>query len=119
MKTTTTDLSDFGYREKDMAADLLKAMSNGQLPADFEDSEVTVMMNTYSGNVFLTNSEYQVCMLTNEGELESFYSSPYEGHEGFFDELLEEYENMHPEDQEWFRNVAECINREDELPELD
>ena len=49
-----------------------------------------------SGYVFFTNSEYQVAMCeTNEHnklELYSFYSSPYEGKEGSFDELLDEYE---------------------------
>ncbi len=52
-------------------------------------------------------------------ELFSFYSSPYEGKEGSFDELLEEYKEMHPEDQEWFQQIAENTNRSDELPDLE
>ena len=76
-----------------------------------------------SGYVFLTNSEYQVAMCeTNEQdqlELYSFYTSPYEGKEGSFDELLEEYKDMHPEDQEWLQQIAENINRSDELPDLE
>lgn len=89
MKTqeiTTTDLAKFGYREKAMAAKLLQAMIDKGLPNDFYDDEVTVMMNTNSGNVFLTNSEYQVAMM-NGDKLESFYSCPECGHEGFFDEM--------------------------------
>ncbi len=80
-----TDLSQFGYREKKMAAILLTEMCNG-LPDDFNDDEVTVMMNTGSGNVFLTNSDYQVAMM-NGDNLESFYSCPMCGHEGFKDEM--------------------------------
>jgi hypothetical protein len=81
---TTTDLSKFGNREKEMAAELLGCMSN--LPKDFYNDEVTVMFNTYSGNVFLTNSEFQVAMM-NGDTLESFYSCPICGHEGFLDEM--------------------------------
>lgn len=82
---TTTDLAQFGWREKKMAAELLEAACNG-LPNDFEDNEVTIMMNTSSGNVFLTNSEFQVAMM-NGDSLESFYSCPECGHEGFLDEM--------------------------------
>ena len=81
----TTDLAQFGYREKKLAGELLAAMYKG-LPDDFDDSEVTVAMNRNSGFVFLTNAEYQVAML-NDGKLESFYSCPECGHEGFKDEM--------------------------------
>ena len=87
-ESTTTDLSRFGYREKQMAADLLNAMCNEGLPEDFEDDEVNVMMNMNSGNVFLTNSEYQVAMM-NGSTLESFYTLPYSGEEGFKEEFEE------------------------------
>jgi len=39
----------------------------------------------------------------------------YEGLEGDFDELLEQYEDMHPEDQEQFRGIAENIGREGDI----
>jgi hypothetical protein len=113
--TTTTDLSEFGFREIKMVSELLNAWINHGLPRDFESDEVVPMMNTSSGNVFLTNSEYQVAML-NGDKLESFYSSPYEGKEGFFEELLEEYSDMHREDQEWFQDLAKVIGKT--LPEL-
>lgn len=116
--TTTTDLAKFGFREIKMAAELLNAWVEHGLPDDFSDDEVTVMMNQNSGNVFLTNSEYQVAMM-NGDKLESFYSSPYEGKEGFFDDLLPEYLDMHIEDQEWFREIAEALEREDDLPSID
>ena len=102
---TTTDLKDFGYRERKMAQELLEAWNNDGLPEDFYDDGVEIMMNQNSGNVFLTNSDYQVAMI-NDGKLESFYNSPYEGHEGFFNELLDEYSDMHEEDKEWFEELA-------------
>lgn len=95
----TSDLAKFGQREKKMAGVLLIAMGNG-LPVDFNNDEVTVMMNTNSGNVFLTNSEYQVAMM-NDGKLESFYSCPECGHEGFYEEI----ENL---DNHQSGNTGEC-----------
>lgn len=86
---TTTDLAQFGYRELAMAGDLLKAYAEHGLDGFLHD-EVRVMMNKNSGNVFLTNSEFQVAMLTSEGKLEQWYSCPECGHEGFADEMEHE-----------------------------
>ena len=99
--TTTTNLAQFGNRELAEVRDLLDAMLSSGLPSDFSDDEVHPMFNMNSGYVFLTNSDFEVCML-NDGKLESFYSSPYAGLEGFYDDLKEEYEDMHEEDKEWF-----------------
>ena len=44
------------------------------------------MFNLSSGNVFLANSDFQVAMF-NGSKLESFYSCPICGHEGFLDEM--------------------------------
>lgn len=114
----TSNIAEFGHRELIQLRDLLDAMINHGLPSDFYDDEVRPMFNKYSGNVFLTNSDYQVAMLGGD-KLESFYSSPYEGKEGFFDDLLSEFDDMHEEDKEWFRDVAKSIRREDELPALE
>ena len=89
MKTyeiTTTDLSEFGWRERKMAAEILTASCEQGLPEDFEDDAITIMMNRNSGNVFLTNSEFQVAMMNGE-KLESFYSCPQCGHEGFKEDM--------------------------------
>ena len=122
-KTYTEDLADFGFREQEEAKDLFQAWRESGLPIDFENNGVKIAFNMNSGYVFLTNSEYQVamCETNDNGKLElfSFYSSPYEGKEGSFDELLEEYKDMHPEDQEWFQQIADNTNRSDELPELE
>ena len=122
-KTYTEDLADFGYREQRAAQDLFEAWKSNGLPVDFYNSGVKIGFNMNSGYVFLTNSDYQVAMCTtneqDQLELYSFYTSPYEGKEGSFDELLEEYKEMHPEDQEWFQEIADNINRSDELPDLE
>ena len=88
---TTTNLGDFGYRERAMAAELLTASIKQGFPEDFEDDGIQIMMNRNSGNVFFTNSEYQVAMM-NGDDLETFYTTPYSGHEGFADELKADYE---------------------------
>lgn len=82
----TTDLAEFGYREKKLAAELLAAMVEQGLPDDFYDSEVTVMMNKNSGCVFLTNSEFDTAMM-NGDRLETWYSCPECGHEGFKEDM--------------------------------
>tara|TARA_R100000234_G_scaffold89725_1_gene57962 strand:- start:256 stop:594 length:339 start_codon:yes stop_codon:yes gene_type:complete len=102
----TEDLSEFGYIELEEAGKLLSAVKNG-LPEDFYNDEIRVGFNKNSGYVFLTNSEYQVAMLDDEGKLYSFYSTPYEGREGSYEELLEEYDDMHPEDQEYMNDLKQ------------
>ena len=111
----TEDLGEFGYREKAIARDLIEALNNKKTPDDFDLCGVKVAFNKFSGYVFLTNNEYQVAMIDDEGELYSFYSSPRESREGCFEDLLNEYKDMHVEDKEWFRDIAKNINREDEV----
>lgn len=118
--STTTNLADFGQREREMLIELLSAWNGSGLPDDFSENGVHFMMNQNSGNVFLTNEEFEVAMMNDTtGALESFYTSPYEGKEGFFDDLKDEYKDMHPEDQEWFKSLAENLDKADELPSLD
>ncbi len=82
----TTDLGKFGYRELMELELLLKAYREQGLPPDFDNDEVVPHFNTNSGNVFLSNNDYQVAML-NGDKLESFYNCPECGHEGFKDEM--------------------------------
>lgn len=103
--STTTNLSDFGTYELEQAEELLEAMRKEGLPDEFYDDGTHIMMNQSSGNVFLTNSEYQVAMLTDSGALEMWYNSPYEGIEGFLEDLLDSYETMGEEDREWFKEL--------------
>ena len=86
---TTTDLSRFGHRERILAEELLKAWREQGLPEDFYDDDVVIMFNTHSGNVFLTNSDFQAAMMNGE-KLESFYVCPICGHEGFAEDMNHE-----------------------------
>lgn len=109
-KMNTRDLSQLGYREINILQKLLKAYCENGTPDEFTSDGLTFEFNQNSGVVFLTNDDYQVLVLggTDEApELEMFYSSPYEGIEGTFEELEEEFINMHPEDQEWFNEIRE------------
>lgn len=84
-EVTTTNLEDFGYGERMDLIRLLTAWNDQGLPQDFETDGVHAMMNKDSGNVFLTNHEFQVAMM-NGDKLESFYTCGMCGHEGFADE---------------------------------
>ena len=99
---TTTDFAKFGWRERELAADLLKASCDKGFPVDFNDDEVTIMMNQNSGNVFFTNAEFEVCMM-NGDDLESFYNCPICGHEGFMDEI--DHNEEEEECQEWVKDI--------------
>lgn len=81
---TTTNLADFGIIDRDVLIDLLQAWRDQGLPDDFCDDEVVPMLNINSGHVFLTNEDCQVAMLNGES-LESWYSCPNCGHEGFLE----------------------------------
>jgi hypothetical protein len=85
MNITTTNLADFGICELEQLEVLIKAYRCQQLPQDFSDDEVVPMMNKNSGNVFLTNSNYEVAMM-NGDQLETWYYCFNCGHEGFADE---------------------------------
>jgi hypothetical protein len=112
----TEDFSDIMScaRERMLALDLLNAWHEQGLPEDFSDDKVRLAFNRNSGYVFLVNDDYQCAMMNGE-KLESFYTSPYAGIEGFFDDLLPEYADMHPEDQHWFSDIASALGRAEEL----
>jgi hypothetical protein len=112
-ETTTTDLSKFGWRERKMAAELLTASCEQGLPDDFEDDAVTIMMNMNSGNVFLTNADFQVAMM-NGDKLESFYSCPECGHEGFKEDMAHD---GGAECQRYLRDIGAIEPVEDEHDE--
>lgn len=81
-ETTTTNLAEFGWREKKILIDLLTAEMEQGFPEDFEDSEVVPMFNRNNGNVFFTNSKYQVLML-HGNKLKMWNYCFNCGHEGF------------------------------------
>ena len=79
---TTSNIADFGSRERCMLIELLTAWEDQGLPEGFYQEEVHPMMNRNSGCVFLTNSEYQDAMM-NGNKLEMWHNCFNCGHEGF------------------------------------
>lgn len=79
MNIVTTDLSKYGYRELNEAANLLKAYSeNG---SDFLGNGLQLNFNMNSGYVFLTDEDFNVGIIEN-GKLVQFYSCFNCGNEG-------------------------------------
>lgn len=121
----TTNLADFGYRELREAKELLEAWLDGKgLPEDFDDSGVVIAFNQDSGYVFLTNDEYQVAMVVDDGTLESWYTLMGTGEEGFFDDLYDDVDNWDLDDQyvredlEELINIAENLGKDDEAAHM-
>ena len=86
----TRDLSKFGYRELDLAGDLLKALNNPAVnKTKFLGDGVAVEFNPHSGNLFLVDEDFNVAMM-NGDNLEDFFSCPYCGHEGFLEDMKHE-----------------------------
>jgi hypothetical protein len=104
-EVVTSDLSKFGSRERAILVTLLIAWRGQGLPAGFDNDEVVPMMNMNSGNVFLTNSNYDVAMM-NGDKIESFYSCPECGHEGFKEDM------QHSEDTRGCREFLSDIGVE-------
>ena len=101
----TEYLADFGSRERKMAAELLAQ----PLPSTFNDDGVKLALNRNSGYVFLVNSDYQ-CAMMNGDTLAIFHTTPYEGNEGFIEDLLSEHtpDDLHREDIDYIRDAAEA-----------
>lgn len=101
----TEDLADFGPRERLIASKLLAL----PLPGNFYYDGVKLAFNRYSGHVFLVNSDYQAAMINPKTDnLEIWHSTPYDGHEGFLSDLLEEYspDDLHSDDVEYLKCAA-------------
>ena len=66
----TQNLNRFGYRELDLAVKLLEALKDQ--PIDFLGRGVRLCFNTFSGNVFLCDEDYNVAMMDG-GRLEQWF----------------------------------------------
>ena len=83
----TSDLSRFGYREKEMASELLKAHCSSEHDITKQlGSDVRVYMNTHSGYMFLSDGDYNVAMM-NGDYLEDVLVCSECGNEGFVEEI--------------------------------
>jgi len=104
----TYDLNDFGARELDMAVELLdkyaKAVENGE---DIGlSTNVRIAMNSNSGDVFLTDDDYNVVMVNPETkQVEKYYTCSNCGFEGFEDEFRD-----HSEDPDCLEDIRNQLN---------
>jgi hypothetical protein len=114
--TTTTNISEFGHMELMEASEILRAYATKDYEHPYFYGEPQLMMNRNSGFVFLVDEggEGGNVLMLNDDKLEGFYTSPYEGREGFFSDLLKEYNNsdFHREDEEWFQQLAKDLGEE-------
>lgn len=112
----TENLADFGFREIKMLSEILNAWVSNGLPDDFDTQCVRAAFNRNSGYVFLVNESYEVAMMNGE-VLECFYTTPYEGREGFLEDLLETNpEEYHREDCDYICEIVQTRNFE--LPKV-
>lgn len=96
------DLAIFGERELILASDLLRSYTlAGQRrdgvhynyrPESWDDSGVKLAFNPNSGEVFLTNEEYQSLVNTDDG-VAMWYFTPYYGVEGTLETIAEAFVN--------------------------
>jgi hypothetical protein len=85
------DLSQLGYREIEKAGELLKAYAERR-PDGWNDNDVKLAYNSASGEVFLTNEDYQTLVL-EDGRAVMWYFLNYHGNEGTIDDLIIDYDN--------------------------
>jgi len=109
------DFNGFGYRELDEAGKLLSfyaadptsaltPIALDYFGAGYSGSYVKVGFNANSGNVFLIDEDYNVVM-PNGGKLDLFITTPYSGEEGFYDDLMDIYDELDEEDQEYLDSL--------------
>jgi len=109
--TYTENMADIMscYRERIQVLQLLQAWDKDGLPDTFYDEGVKFAFNKNSGYVFLVNDDYQVLMLDDDDNLQEFYTSPYDGHEGFINDLFDNYmsnsDGWHIDDVEWLLDI--------------
>ncbi|MFA6063837.1 MAG: hypothetical protein WC736_14715 [Gallionella sp.] len=119
MTTYTEDVGEIMQcsRERHLVADILNAWNTGGLPDTFDASGAKFAFNSNSGNVFLVNDDYQ-CAMMNGDALAVFYSTPYDGLEGFIGDLLTENDPsaINAEDAEYILRAAHDEGAE--LPEV-
>lgn len=83
-------LENFGKREIDLAIKLLEQYKK-EIPDEWVNKGVYIDLNLNSGEVFLANSDCQTMLLKDDGKLGLWLTTPYDGKEGFIDDLVYEF----------------------------
>jgi hypothetical protein len=104
----TSDFSKFGNTELQEAGEILTLYSDNSVTDRvknvFGHSGVKIEFNTQSGKVFMVDDELTCVMINEDGILDLFLFTPDDGKEGFFDELLSEYNDMTDDDKEYLKS---------------
>jgi len=94
----TEDWSEFGYREIDLAKELLSHVKEID-----SYGKVVVAFNRNSGCVFLSDEDYK-CWMMNGDAIEEWFNCSYCGHEGFLEDMKHEPE--HHDCEEYMKQIG-------------
>ena len=86
----TRDLMNFGFRELEIACSILIALKRNNGTRYMGDN-VVIEFNPNSGNVFLVDEDHNVAMMSGD-TLCDWHNLSYEGHKGFIEDLIQEYQ---------------------------
>lgn len=102
------NLGEFGFNDLKTVSKLLTLYKEGNGDEFlYSTDNVRPQMNTNSGYIWLSNSEHECLMITEDENgkdcLKLHFYTPYAGHEGFLSDLLDEYPDytFHIEDFEF------------------
>ena len=103
------DMTDFGYREKKLALEVLEAYMKN--PYKVEGDDLKIGFNTNSGYVFATDEDYNTYLINDKDELELWLSCDGCEREDFISNLnqCDEKELRHWEGICW-----ECLDNGDD-----
>lgn len=99
-----SNLEEWSKEDITTVIKMLELFRDGKYSNDFYPEDVAIFKNTDLNIIFMANDEYSV-LVYKDGELVSYYTSPYAGIEGTFEELSEQYDEMSKEDKEWFDDI--------------
>lgn len=101
---TLDNLETWSKEDLTTVIKMIELFRDGKYSKDFYPTEVTILKNPDLDVIYMTNEDYYV-VVYKDGELVSYYTSPYAGIEGTFEELSEQYDEMCEEDKEWFDEI--------------
>lgn len=108
-----TNFSNFGRQELLTASKLLELYANDALTPvanNYFNDLQSVQFNSQSGCVYLIDEDYQ-CLVYNDDlkMLDLWLVTPYNGEEGFLDDLVELVDTLHPEDLRYLLDFSDYL----------
>ena len=110
MSENIRGIGKMSYSERKEAIELLTLYNEDKMTGlarskVYDDGTIDVEFNPNSGCVFLVDEEYN-CFMNKGGELDLFIYTPYKGVEGFFEEIMDDFMELHHEDQDYIIGLA-------------